>query len=130
MLKPIKSDVEYQNYLSLVYDLMQKELKPDSRDSDHLEVLSILIQTYEKEHFPIEHPNPIDAILFRLDQMGLKKSDLTKILGSRSRVSEVLNGKRKLSLDMIRKLNTHLGISADILIKNYGNFSSTNQNVF
>ena len=98
---------------------MQIELKPNSKESDELEVLSILIEAYEKTNFPIEPPNPIEAILFRLDQLGMSKSELSKLLGSRSRASEILKGKRKLSIGMIRKLNEQLGISAQTLIQEY-----------
>ena len=119
MLKPIKNKDEHEAYLARAYDLMQLELKPNSKESDELEVISILIEAYEKEHFPIEDPNPINAILFRLDQLGKKRSDLTEVLGSRSRVSEILSGKRKLSLKMIRKLHDSLGISAKTLINEY-----------
>ena len=84
-----------------------------------MEVLSILIEAYEKTNYPIEAPNPIEAILFRLDQLGMSKSELSKLLGSRSRASEILKGKRKLSITMIRKLNKQLGISAQILIQDY-----------
>jgi len=119
MLKPIRSKQQLQTYLERAYLLMQMDLKPRSKESDELEVLSMLIEQYEKEKYPIEPPNPIDAILFRLEQQGLKRSDLQRILGSRSRSSELLSGKRKLSLGMIRKLHESLGISAETLIKNY-----------
>lgn len=119
MLKPIKSKTQHEEYLERAYELMQLDLKPNSSESDELELLSILIETYEKENYPIDPPNPIEAILFRIDQMGMKKSELKKVLGSRSRVSEILSGKRKLSLSMIRKLNEELGISAQTLIKDY-----------
>lgn len=119
MLKPIKDKSQHENYLSRAYELMQLDLKPNSPESDELELLSILIEAYEKDNYPIEPPNPIEAILFRLDQLGMKKSELKTILGSRSKVSEVLSGKRKLSLSMIRKLNDQLGISAQTLIKDY-----------
>lgn len=119
MLKPIKNNSQHETYLSRAYELMQLDLKPNSCESDELELLSILIEAYEKENYPIEPPNPIEAILFRIDQLGMKKSDLKSILGSRSRVSEVLSGKRKLSLTMIRKLNDQLGISAQTLIRDY-----------
>lgn len=119
MLKPIKNNTQHETYLSRAYELMQLDLKPNSCESDELELLSILIEAYEKENYPIEPPNPIEAILFRIDQLGMKKSDLKSILGSRSRVSEVLSGKRKLSLTMIRKLNDQLGISAQTLIRDY-----------
>lgn len=119
MLKPIKNKSQHVEYLSRAYELMQLDLKPNSPESDELELLSILIETYEKENYPIESPNPIEAILFKIDQLGMKKSDLKTILGSRSRVSEILSGKRKLSLAMIRKLNDQLGISAQTLISDY-----------
>jgi len=119
MLKPIRSKQQLQTYLERAYVLMQMDLQPRSKESDELEVLSMLIEQYEKEKYPIESPNPIDAILFRLEQQGLKRSDLQRILGSRSRSSELLSGKRKLSLGMIRKLHESLGISAETLIKNY-----------
>ncbi len=119
MIKPIRSKNDHERYLARAYELMQMNLIPDSVESDELEVLSILIEAYEKENYPIEAPNPIEAILFRLDQLGLKKSELKKYLGSRSRVSEILNGKRKLSLSMIRKINEELRISAQTLIKDY-----------
>ena len=119
MLKPIKTNKEHDTYLARAYELIQMDLKPNSKESDELEVISILIEAYEKSKFPIEAPNPIDAILFRLDQLGMSKSELSKLLGSRSRASEILKGKRKLSIGMIRKLNEKLGISAEILIKDY-----------
>ena len=119
MLKPIKSNKQHQDYLSRAYELMQLDLKPNSAESDELEVISILIEAYEKDNYPVEAPNPIDAILFRLDQMGMSRSELSNLLGSRSRTSEILKGKRKLSIGMIRKLNQHLGISAQTLIQDY-----------
>ena len=126
MLKPIKTKKDHNKALARAYDLMQKELKPNSKESDELEVLSILIEAYEKSKFPREAPNPIDAILFRLDQLGLPKSELSKLLGSRSRASESLKGKRKLSIGMIRILNKHLGISAQTLIQKYEMVSPSN----
>lgn len=119
MLKPIKTSKDHDNYLTRAYELMQLDLKPNSKESDELEVLSILIEAYEKTKYPIESPNPIEAILFRIDQLGMSKSELGKLLGSRSRASEILKGKRKLSITMIRKLNQELGISAQTLIQDY-----------
>jgi HTH-type transcriptional regulator/antitoxin HigA len=127
MLKLIKNQKEYEDALDVAYELMQKDLQPDSRDSDHLEALSILIEAYEKKHFPIEAPNPIDAILFRLEQLDMKQSELQKYLGYRSRVSEILSGKRKLSLQMIRTLHRELNIPAEILIKDYEVNDAANQ---
>ncbi len=119
MIKPIKTENEHDKYLARAYDLMQMDLIPNSKESDEFELISILIEVYENEKFKIEPPNPIDAILFRLDQLGMKKSELSNLLESRSRASEILSGKRKLSLNMIRKINAKLGISAQILIKDY-----------
>ena len=124
MIRPIKNSKQYEEYLERAYTLMQKDIKPNSSESDELEVLSILIQQYEKENYPIEPPHPIEAILFRMEQMNLKRSDLNKLLGSRSRTSEILSGKRKLSLSMIRRLNKDLNIPADVLIREY-QFKST-----
>ncbi len=119
MLRPIKSEEQYESYLEQAYRLMQRDLKPNSKESDNLELLSILIEDYEKDHYPMDPPHPIEAILFRLDQMKMSKAELTKILGSRSRTSEILSGKRKLSLGMIRKLHELLGIPAEVLIRDY-----------
>lgn len=119
MLKPIKNKTDHEKYLERAYELMQLDISPNSKESDELEVISILIESYEKSNFPIEAPNPLEAILFRLDQMGMSKSELSKLLGSRSRSSEILRGKRKLSLSMIRKLNEKLGIPAQTLIQDY-----------
>jgi HTH-type transcriptional regulator/antitoxin HigA len=119
MLKPIKNNQQYEDALARAYSLMQKDIKPDSKTSDELEVLSILIKEYENEHFPVLKPNPIEAIKFRLDQMNMSEAELSEILGYRSRKSEILSGKRKLSLSMIRKLNEVLRIPAEVLIKAY-----------
>ncbi len=104
MLKPIKNNEQYENALARTYALMQKDIKPDSRASDELEILSILIKEYELEHFPVPKPNPLEAIKFRMEQMNMSEAELSKILGARSRKSEILSGKRKLSLEMIRNL--------------------------
>lgn len=119
MLRPIKNEKQYENVLTRVYMLMQKDIQPDSEDSDELEVLSILVKEYENEHYPIPQPNPIEAIKFRLEQLNMSEADLTEILGARSRKSEILSGKRKLSLSMIRKLTKRLNIPAEVLIQAY-----------
>ena len=119
MITPIKNKAQYEKYLERAYQLMQEDHQPNSKSSDELELLSILIEKYESDHYPIDPPNPIDAILFRIDQLGMEKVELSTVLGSRSRVSEILNGKRKLSLSMIRNLNKQLGISAQTLINDY-----------
>ena len=119
MIKVIKNEHDYERALARVYSLMQSELIPDSDESDELEVLSLLVEHYENEHYPVSIPNPIDAILFRLEQLGKPSSELGKILGARSRQSEILSGRRKLSLDMIRKLHELLHIPAESLISSY-----------
>jgi HTH-type transcriptional regulator/antitoxin HigA len=117
VIKPIKNNKQYQQGLSRVYELMQKDIKPNSSNSDELEILSLLIKEYENGNYP--KPNPIEAIRFRLDQKGLTEADLADIIGYRSRKSEILSGKRKLSLAMIRKLNEELQIPAEVLIQAY-----------
>ncbi len=119
MLKPIKNKVQYQEALERIYKLMQLDLKSNSKQSDELEILSVLVKSYEEKKYPVEKPNPIDAIKFRLEQLGMSDSELSKIIGYRSRKSEILSGKRKLSLDMIRKLHDLLNIPADVLIQAY-----------
>ena len=84
-----------------------------------MEILSILIDTYESEHFPIGMPDPIEAIKFRMEQMGMKQKDLAEVVGFKSRVSEILNKKRKLTLEMIRKLNVTLHIPTEVLVQDY-----------
>lgn len=119
MLKPIKNNAQYEDALKRVYDLMQMELKPESKESDELEILSILVKEYEIDHYPVPNPTPLEAIKFRLEQMGMSESELSGILGYRSRKSEILSGKRKLNLTMIRKLNEVLRIPAEVLIQAY-----------
>src|SRR5437763_103479 len=119
MLKPIKNEKQYENALTRVYSLMQKNIKPDTRESDELEILSILIKEYEQEHYPVPGPNPLEAIKFRLEQMNMSEAELSEILGYRSRKSEILSGKRKLNLQMIRKIAERLHIPAEVLIQVY-----------
>lgn len=119
MVKPVKTKKDYEAALERCYELMQKEVKANSTIADELEVLSILVKNYEEKHHPVPQPNPIEAIKFRLEQSGLDEKELNKILGGRSRKSEILSGKRKLSLNMIRELHDKLKISGDILIAEY-----------
>ncbi len=118
MLKPIKNKAQYELSMDRVYQLMQKGVAPNSRESDELEILSILVKNYEDEVYPVSKPSPIEAIKFRMEQMGLPESFLGKIIGS-SRKSEILNGTRKLNLKQIRLINKTLNISADILVQDY-----------
>lgn len=119
MLKPIKNEKQYENALARVYALMQKNLKEGSKEADELEILSLLVKEYELVHYPVPKPKPIEVIKFMLDQMVTTEAELSEILGSRSRKSEILSGKRKLSLPMIRKLHDQLSIPADVLIQDY-----------
>jgi HTH-type transcriptional regulator/antitoxin HigA len=119
MLKPVKNKKQYEEALTRIYSLMQKSIKPGSKESDELEILSILVKEYENIHFPIPKPDPLEAIKFRLEQMNMSEAELSEILGYRSRKSEIFSGKRKLSLTMIRKLNEVLHIPAEVLIQAY-----------
>ena len=116
-IKPIKTEQDYSqalDRLELIFDA-----KKDTPEGDELEVLGILIDRYENENFPIDLPDPIEAIKFRMEQMGYNQNDLAKIVGLKSRASEILNRKRKLSLEMIRKLHEALHIPTDVLIQTY-----------
>ena len=115
--KVIKTEQEYQAALSRLEEIFDS--KKGSKNADELELLSLLIQKYEDEISPIDLPDPIEAIKFRMDQLGYKQKDLAKAIGLKSRVSEILNKKRKLTIDMIRRLHDTLGIPTEVLIKEY-----------
>jgi len=116
-IKIIKNDDEHKQALTRLELLMDLNPVENSSEDDELGVLALLIERYEQEHFPFDTPAPIEAIKFRMDQQGLNQKDLVPYVGSASKVSEVLNGKRPLSINMIRKLSSGLGISTDILIQ-------------
>ena len=116
--KVIKTEEEYESALARIEELMDAE--PATPEGDELELLATLVEVYEEKHYPIALPDPIDAIRFRMEQAGLTRHDLEPYLGSRSKVSEVLSGKRPLSLKMIRALNTGLGIPAEALLQEPG----------
>ena len=113
-LKPFKTRRDYEAALALVEKLF--DAKRGTRQRDIVEVLTVLIEKYEEENFPIGAPDPIVAIKFRMEQLGMKPKDLIAVIGSRGRVSEVLNYKRGLSVTMIRKLHKKLQIPADVLV--------------
>jgi HTH-type transcriptional regulator / antitoxin HigA len=113
--KVIKTEADYQSALARIEKLMDAE--PGTPKGDELELLSFLVHAFEEQAFPIAKPDPIEAIRFRMGQQGLQPQDLIPILGSRSRVSEVLSGKRRLSLKMIRALVEGLGLPAEVLIQ-------------
>jgi HTH-type transcriptional regulator / antitoxin HigA len=116
-VKPIRTEEEYENALARIVEIWDAE--SGSRESDELEVLAVLVEAYEEKHHPVDPPDPIEAIKFRMDQMSMTRKDLEGYIGHRGRVSEVLNRKRGLSVDMIRRLSTGLGISADVLVREY-----------
>ena len=120
MIKVIKTDVEYEKALREVEALIDWDPPLGTEDGDRLELLTFLISKYEEECFPLEMPEPIEAIRFRMEQQGLTHRDLIPYIGSRSKVSEVLRGKRPLSLKMIRALNKELGIPAEVLLREEG----------
>lgn len=114
--KIIKTEEQYLEYFNEVNSLIVKSPRLGSPDSDRLELLSVLIEDYEKQKYPVEAPDPVDAILFRMNEKGLKQADLVPYFGTRSRVSEILSRKRPLTVPMIRALAVGLGISAETLI--------------
>ena len=118
-IKPIRTKKEHKAALARVYELMELDPAEGTPELDELELLAMVVEEYEDEHEPVLPPHPIEAIKFRIDQMGLKESDLSKMLGSRQRRSEIFNGKRKLSLSMIRTLHKQLRIPAETLIREY-----------
>jgi HTH-type transcriptional regulator/antitoxin HigA len=117
IIKVIKTEQELDKALARAYDLMQMDLVPDSDEYHELDVLSVLIEKYESENYPIAPPDPIEAIKFRMEQTNMSKKDLAKILKYESRVSEIFSGKRKLTLDMVKRLYHELGIPAQSLLK-------------
>jgi len=114
-IKPIKTKRDYEHALKEIDKLM--DAKPNTRAGDRLDILSTLVVAYEEKHTPIDAPEPVEAILFVMEQRGLSRRDLEPYIGSRARVAEVLNHRRTLTLPMIRKLHDGLGIPADILIR-------------
>src|SRR5438132_4369864 len=114
-VKPIRSRRDYEAALEEVERLWGA--KAGTRDGDRLDVLATLIDVYEAEHYPLDPPDPIEAIKFRIEQQGLTRRDLEEIIGTRTRIAEVLNRKRGLSIAMIRRVHERLGISADVLIR-------------
>ena len=114
-LKPIRTTADHERALAQVERLWGA--KSGTPDGDRLDVLATLIDAYEAEHFPMDPPDPIEAIKFRMEQQGLTRKDLEPLIGTRTRVAEVLNRKRSLSIAMIRRLHDELGISAEVLIR-------------
>jgi HTH-type transcriptional regulator / antitoxin HigA len=113
-IKPIKNERDYRKTLKQIDDLMNA--RANSAEGDRLDVLVTLVEVWEEKHWPIDLPDPIEAILFAMEQRGLSRRDLEPFIGSRARVAEVLNHKRPLTLTMIRRLHQGLGIPAEVLI--------------
>ncbi len=112
LIKIIKNEKQYQRVLARIDELLSEE----DKENDELKILSLIVDDYEKKRFKAEKPDAVEAVLFRMDQMGLKQKDLAGIVGSVTQISEVLNRKKKMSLNMIRKINSKLGIPLEILL--------------
>lgn len=116
-IKPIKTEKDYQVALAKMDELFDAPI--GTKNSDYADILALLVDDYEKKHFPIEAPDPIEAIKIRMEELHLRQKDLASVIGGSNRVSEVLNKKRKLTVEMIRSLTSKLNLSANILIKDY-----------
>ena len=116
-VKVIKTEEEYNSALKRFETIFHSSI--DSTEGDEAELLALLIENYEEKHYPIDAPDPIEAVKFRMEQMGLNKTDLAAIIGYKSRVSEIFNGKRKLTLTMIRNLHEKLNIPYEALMAEY-----------
>lgn len=116
-VKPIKSDKDYRSALERMEVIFDAPI--DSKEGDEAEILSLLIENYENVHYPIEAPDPIEAIKIRMEELNMRQKDLVGIIGGKSRVSEILNRKKRLTVDMIRELEQILQISASVLVNNY-----------
>lgn len=116
-IKPIKSEADYKLALKRLEEVFDAPV--GTSESDEADVLGILVDEYEKKHYPIEAPDPIEAIKIRMEELQLKQVDLVDVIGSKSRVSEILNRKRKLTIEMIRNLTKRLNLSPDLLITDY-----------
>lgn len=116
-IKPIRTEKDYENALKRLEIIFNAPI--NSIEGDEAEILSLLIENYENKVYPIEAPDPIEAIKIRMEEMNLKQKDLVGLIGGKSRVSEVLNRKKRLTVDMIRELEKKLSISATVLVSNY-----------
>lgn len=116
-IKPIKSEQDYEKALERLEVIFDSAA--NTKEGDEAEILSLLIDNYENQYYPIEAPDPIEAIKIRMEEMNLKQKDLVGIIGGKSRVSEILSKKKRLTVDMIRELERILHISASVLVNNY-----------
>lgn len=117
LIHPIRTESDYRAALALIAPYFENEPEPDSDAGAHFEAMVTLIEAYEVKHYPIAPPDPLEAIKFRMEQQGLKPKDLEPMIGQLNRVYEVLNGKRKLTMAMVWRLHTGLGIPAESLIR-------------
>jgi HTH-type transcriptional regulator/antitoxin HigA len=113
-IRPIKTEADYNAALARINELM--DAVPDTAEGDELDILVTLVEVYEERHYPIAPPDPIEAIVARIEELGYTRKDLEPLIGSRGRVSEVLSRKRSLSIDMIRRLHKHLRIPLESLV--------------
>jgi len=116
-IKPLKSETDYDNALKRLEKIF--DASPNTKEGDEAEILSLLIENYENQYYPIEAPDPIEAIKIRMEELNMKQKDLVGVIGGKSRVSEVLNKKKRLTVEMIRNLEKVLHLSASILVNNY-----------
>ncbi len=117
MIRPIRTEDDYQAALRDISTLVDLDPDPDSPEGERLDILTTLCNAYEDRHFPMDMPDPVAAIEFRMEQQGLSIADLGYVLGSKSRASEVLNRKRGLSMEMVRRINAAMGIPTQVLIR-------------
>ena len=116
-IKPIKSEADYRLALKRLEEIFDAPI--GTHESDEADILGLVVDDYEKKHYPIEAPDPIEAIKIRMEELQLKQVDLIEVIGSKSRVSEILNRRRKLTIEMIRNLTKRLNLSPDLLITDY-----------
>ena len=116
-IRPIKTEADYEHALKRLDQVF--DAAPGTKAGDEAEILSLLIENYENQYYPIEAPDPIEAIKIRMEEMDLKQKDLVKVIGGKSSVSEVLNKKKKLNVEMIRNLEKFLNLPASVLVGNY-----------
>ena len=127
----IKTEEEYNIACERVYEIIHssdKPINPDSKAGEELELISLLIENFEREHYNVESPTAVEAIKFRMEQMNLKQSDIAPLFGGKTRISEVLNGKRHLTLKMITLLHKYLEIPLESLVKENSNYKLSTEN--
>jgi len=116
-LKPIRTEKDYEAALARIEEIFDAE--PDTPDGDELEILASLVEVYEKKNYPIGMPDPIEAIKIRMEDLGLNRKDLEDVIGSKGRISEILNRKRPLTLPMVQRLSEKLGLPTEVLAQTY-----------